>query len=206
MPHTILFSGHMIDQPDRPTPRFPASNEASAAQAILQALRKTQAATGTEALRGIAAAACGGDILFHEACQALHIPSEVYLAIPVDAFRQTSVSPGGPPWETRYERLVRDLPVHILFPEATADTADEVWEKANQWMLDAALANGGGPHLTILALWDGNKGDTGGTGHMIEVGSAQHASIAILDTNTLVNGATPHAPQAQSPSPPSFRS
>jgi hypothetical protein len=191
MPHTILFSGHMIDRPDRPTPRFPASKEASAGQSILQALRKTQAAAGKEDLRGIAAAACGGDILFHEACQALHIPSEIYLAIPVDAFRQTSVSPGGPQWQTRYERLVRALPVHVLFPEATADIADEVWEKANQWMLDTALADGGGANLTILSLWDGDKGNTGGTGHMIEVGKAQHATIDIIDPHTLANGVDP---------------
>jgi hypothetical protein len=30
----FLFSGHMIDAPTRPTPRFPAAKEAAAAQKI----------------------------------------------------------------------------------------------------------------------------------------------------------------------------
>jgi hypothetical protein len=184
MPHFVVFSGHLIDKPHRDPPRFPEPKSTAAGIAIRQALEKIQAATGAAELHGIAAAACGGDILFHEACRELRIPSELYLGIPVDAFQQTSVAFAGKDWIARYQKLVRDLPVHILYPQETADAANEVWEKANQWMLDTALP-AGGANVTLLVLWDGNKGETGGTAHMIDVARAEHAAVDIVDTHKI---------------------
>ena len=151
MTHTILFSGHMIDKPDRPSPRFPASKEVKAAQAIEKALKATlvkENATRSHnsskdvaaAVKAIAAAANGGDILFHEACIRLRIPSEIWLGIPADAFQQTSVAAAGPIWISRYRTLLQKLPVRILHPADTSKAPDSVWEEANQWMLDSALA------------------------------------------------------------------
>lgn len=181
MSHAILFTGHMMDRSDRPTPRFPASKEAAAAAAIRAALRKVMVEAGSEPLMGIAAAACGGDILFHEACRQGKIPSELFLGIPVDAFRQTSVAFAGPGWVARYDKLAKELPVHILMPNATADAPDLVWEEANQWMLDTALA-GGGTRMTLIALWDGKKGDgLGGAEHMVRVATAHQAMVEIID-------------------------
>jgi hypothetical protein len=185
MPHYLLFSGHMIDKPGRNPPRFPETKAEAAAEAIRNALEKVlnatagQTATAGSSLKAISAAACGGDILFHEACRDLHIPSELYLALPIEAFLQTSVAFAGPSWISRYRQLTQTLPVHILHPEATADAPDTIWEEANQWMLDAALQNGPA-HLTLIALWDGNTGDTGGTAHMISVAQSQHAATEIL--------------------------
>jgi hypothetical protein len=185
MVHTLLFSGHMIDKPDRPTPRFPPYKEAAAAMAIRQAIQQAVAKKNPQDFHGIAAAACGGDILFHEACRTLRIPSELYLGIPVDAFEQTSVSFAGQQWTDRYQQLTRELPVHVLFPEATADAPNEVWEKANQWMLDTALADGGAT-LSLLVLWDGQGGDgPGGTLHMINVAKEQGATTDIIDITNL---------------------
>ncbi|HET9279069.1 MAG TPA: tetratricopeptide repeat-containing protein, partial [Flavitalea sp.] len=66
--HTILFTGHMIDQPGRNEPRFPLEKEQSVRAAI-------KAAVSTELERikgtavGLAGGASGGDILFHEVCE-----------------------------------------------------------------------------------------------------------------------------------------
>src|SRR5579872_3338945 len=126
MAYSLLFTGHMIDKPDRAAPRFPESAAGAAAEAIRGVLGKIVGACnpvafrgigadrGTVAFRGIAAAACGGDILFHEVCRELKIPSEIYLGIPVDAFEQTSVAFAGRDWIARYRKLVEELPVHIL--------------------------------------------------------------------------------------------
>ena len=184
MPHYIVFTGHMIDNKDRKSPRFPASRSVAAGEAIRATLQKIQAATKDRSLQGIAAAACGGDILFHEACRDLQIPSELYLAIPIEAFNQSSVAFAGPDWEKRYRALTRSLPVHILHPEATAHAPNTIWEEANRWMLDTALA-AGGRDMTLIALWDGGKGDTGGTSHMIDVAKTQHATIDIIDSTKL---------------------
>ena len=192
MTYSLLFTGHMIDKPGRATPRFPESAVGAAAEAIRAALIKILAARGTVgsgsviapqgsvAFRGIAAAACGGDILFHEACRELTIPSEVYLGIPVEAFQQTSVAFAGREWIERYQKLVSELPVHVLHSEATADADARVWEEANQWMLDAALASGG-DHMALVALWDGKAGQTGGAGHMVRVAKEQGAAVEVID-------------------------
>ena len=171
----------MIDKTDRPSPRFPISKTGAAAAAIRDALRKAERNAGGEEIRGIAAAACGGDILFHEACRTLGIRSEIYLGIPVDAFEKTSVAFAGADWVERYLRLVMDRPVHVLFPEATAYAGDEVWETANEWMLEAALSEGGS-RMALIVLWDGEGGDgPGGTRHMVKVARREGATIQVID-------------------------
>lgn len=180
MPHSILFTGHMIDKPGRSEPRFPPEKESAASAAVRNTLRKVQATAGAEGLRGIAAAACGGDILFHEACRELKIPSEIYLGIPIDAFEQTSVAFAGPGWITRYRTLTQELSVHVLLPNTTADAPDTVWAEANEWMLHTALADGS--HLTLIALWDGQKGDgPGGTDHLVNEAKAHQAAVELID-------------------------
>lgn len=184
MVHHVLFSGHMIDKPGRDHPRFPESKAAAAGEAIQRALEKVWTRIAAPDLHGMAAAACGGDILFHEACQKRYIPSEIYLGMPIAEFQKTSVAFAGPQWISRYHHLTQTLPVHILHPGATADAPSTIWEEANSWMLDTALS-AGGAQLTLIALWDGRKGDTGGTAHMIQVAKQHQANIDIIDPHKL---------------------
>jgi hypothetical protein len=81
MTHTVLFSGRMIGKPGAKT-RLPASMVPAAERAIRAELQSLLTQYGREGLHGVAAAACGGDILFHEACLDLGIPGDIYLAIP----------------------------------------------------------------------------------------------------------------------------
>ena len=68
MPGTVLlFSGHMIDAPGRKQPRFPADKESIARDAIVDTLTQAGAGPGDLAICG---AACGGDLIFAEACLA----------------------------------------------------------------------------------------------------------------------------------------
>ncbi len=185
MAYSILFSGHMIDRPSKSIPRFPSSKEGVAAAAIRGAIARVAPLDLSEEIRGIAAAACGGDILFHEACRSLGVPSEVYLGISPDAFEKTSVAFAGAGWVERYRRLIRDLPVRVLFPKAKSDAGDEVWEKANEWMLKMALQSGGN-ELALIVLWDGQGGDRpGGTRHMVEMARRQGAVVEIIDVGRL---------------------
>ena len=62
-----LFSGHMVDADDRATPRFPADMVPSAARRIAAALDALGANPKDIALTQ---GACGGDLLFTEACRA----------------------------------------------------------------------------------------------------------------------------------------
>ena len=94
-PRVLLFTGHRVDDPGRKTPRFPADKESVARQAIKEAVAKEITDAGEIAF-GIAGGASGGDILFHEVCAELGIPTELYLAVPPDQFIKASVRSAGP--------------------------------------------------------------------------------------------------------------
>jgi hypothetical protein len=180
--HSVLFTGHMIDKQDRKDPRFPPYKEQAVKKEIEKFLLKEKEIINE--LKGIAGGACGGDIIFHEVCQGINIPSEVYLAEPVEDFKKNSVSFAGKDWEKRFHRLIITLPVYV-FSKANENDKDNVWVRANIWMLDTALKNGG-KNMTLMALWDGKAGDgPGGAEHMIKVAREKGSEIKIIDINKL---------------------
>lgn len=184
MKHSILFSGHMIDAKDRTEPRFPAGKENAAILEMRKTLLKEKE-IAKDKLFGIAGGACGGDIIFHELCIETGIPTEIYLALPVNKFKEKSVSFAGEDWERRFDELITKLPFHILPGTANNDEDKNVWERANLWMLDLALKYGG-KNMTLIALWNGEAGDgEGGTKHMVKVAKEQGARVEIIDTNKL---------------------
>jgi hypothetical protein len=189
----VLFTGHMMDQPGRVPPRFPASCERTARAAIRDALRQElQRTPGTTV--AIASAANGADILFHEVCDELDVPHRILLPLPVDLFRNESVSPAGASWEQRFDALMRRFPAPPFL--ATSEVLPSwlgihprynAWQRANLWMMQEALATGAA-HLSLIALWDGTSGDgPGGTEHMIRVAKQSGAAVIILRTDQLFN-------------------
>ena len=167
-----------MDRADRPPEkaRFPrtAKAEATARALIEQALSDEIAAGGGVSL-GIAAGACGADILFHEACASLKIPTRLYLALPPDKFQVESVQHGGPAWVERYRTLCERLPARVLqddkaLPRWLADKPGyDVWQRNNLWMMFNALAIYP-KHLTLIALYnrDREPDGPGGTAHLVE--------------------------------------
>jgi len=178
--HALLFTGHMIDRADRKQPRFPAWAEGRARDAIHAAI------AGLEwkhpgATVGLAGGASGGDILFHECCEELGIPTRVQLALPADAFEEESVAPAGPGWVERYHRLLEKAgaELHIMQPSdgMLEGATDNIWQRANLWMIEEA--NRLATERALLALWDGKVGDgPGGTEHFLEV--ARECGIGVL--------------------------
>jgi hypothetical protein len=174
----ILFTGHMIDAPDRPRPRFPAACEDVAARAIARAVAAEQVGPGGVRL-ALAGAASGGDILFHEACLAAGMPGEIHLALPRALYLAASVAPAGPGWVARFERLCALVPVF----EPDGLPAKEPFAAVNLALLARARALG---PVTLLALWDGAGGDgPGGTGDLVARAQAAGARIVALDTKRL---------------------
>ena len=74
----FLFSGHMVDAPDRSPPRFPPDKEPLAAAAIAKLLDELGAGATDVA---ISSGACGGDLLFVESCLQTQIARGNLLAI-----------------------------------------------------------------------------------------------------------------------------
>jgi len=187
----ILFTGHMIDKPDRKKPRFPASEEPRARAAIEREVRQLVEALPGPAL-GVAGGANGGDILFHEICASLNIPTRVLLTLPEGPFIAESVAGGGPGWIGRFNSLMASHPgkneVQVLSGSKDlpswmrAPAGYDVWQRTNIWLLEEALASGA-PDLALIALWDGKSGDgPGGTKDLVEQARKHGVNTILLDT------------------------
>jgi hypothetical protein len=97
--NVILFSGHIIDAPDRKTPRFPPGKECAAADAIANTLAEIGVDRGDFAICG---GASGGDLLFAEACLAQDMWLELYLPFDEPTFLSHSVDFRHGDWHNRY--------------------------------------------------------------------------------------------------------
>ena len=187
----LLFTGHRIDTPDRKTPRFPAAKEKHARAMIFEAVRKEKERARGE-LFGIAGGACGGDILFHEICEALEIPSQMYLVLPKNEYIKASVADGGPEWVERFNRLYDKTKPKILsdsdrLPRWLRAKKDyNVWQRSNLWMFHNALCISN-DHLTLIALWNGATGDgPGGTEDMVDRAKDRGATFIHVDARKLL--------------------
>ena len=177
--HYLVFTGHRIDTPDRATPRFPQRIENQVAQMITRTVQQELDRWGKHSLHAISSGANGGDILFLEACATLGIAADIYLALEQPAFCRASVADGGEEWARRFEWLCAKFPVHILAEDV--DTALNVWQRTNHWMLETAISDPGSS-LTVMALWDGDEGDgQGGTRDMVDRAKAAGASTVRID-------------------------
>jgi hypothetical protein len=192
-PRVLLFTGHMIDAPGREKPRFPPGQEDVARQAIQVAIATEKRRPGGVAF-GIAGGASGGDILFHEVCAELDIPTRLFLALPRSQYIEASVAPAAGRWVERFDRLTEVLPWRVLaeskdLPGWLAEKSDySIWQRNNLWMLHNALAEGG-ENVTLIALWNGEGGDgPGGTGDLVQRAKDRHARTVILDSKRLFGG------------------
>jgi hypothetical protein len=188
----FLFSGHMIDSPERSEPRFPADKEAIAAIRIGELLDSLGAGPDDLAM---AQGAAGGDILFGEACLARGVPFEMLLPLDEPAFIAASVLPSanGEAWHQRYLALRArlTLPPRIMPAELAAQPPDHqgpalnAFERCNQWLLDSALAHGP-ERVHFICLWNGEGGDgAGGTAHMVREVKRRTGQVHWLDTRQL---------------------
>ena len=187
----IVFTGHMIDTDEREKPRFPNEKDkiAAAKRAIAEAVANEQQTAGGIAY-GIAGAASGGDILFHQVCEEMNIATSIFLALPRELYIQASVAPAGPEWVESFNKLMETHPFRVLgeskqLPAWLQEKEGyNIWQRNNLWTLHNALAKAGGENVTVIALWNGVLGDgPGGTGDMVQKARDRGAKILILDTN-----------------------
>jgi tetratricopeptide repeat protein len=191
-PRTILFTGHQIDRPGRAEPRFPAEKEPMAREAIRAALE--QVLSGHKGAVGIAGCASGGDILFHEVCADLEIPTTPYLAVPPELYVPRSVAPAGPEWVQRFWRIHARCPSPPVLARTTQMPGwlrhranYSLWQRNNLWVLNEALS-AGARNVTLIALWNGQHGDgPGGTSDMISRADDRDAETRVIDSAALFN-------------------
>ena len=200
----LVFAGHMIDAPDRETPRFPREKEAVAREKIKEVVLK-EMSIGAGVAAGYAGGASGGDILFHEVCAELGIPTRLYLGIQPQLYVTTSVMKGGGDWVRRFWEIhaAHSTREHVRVLSSATEVRDSreylpswlrskpkynIWQRTNLWILFNALAEAydektGDPNVTLIALWDGAGGDgAGGTEDLVGKVEKLGARCEIIDT------------------------
>lgn len=100
LPVVVAVTGHMIDAPDRPEPRFPPALEAPVRAAVAAALERLDAGFG------YGSAAAGTDILFAEEMAARGAEVNVILPFRRSDFVETSVRHAGAGWVARLDRVL----------------------------------------------------------------------------------------------------
>jgi tetratricopeptide (TPR) repeat protein len=180
----LLFSGHMVDAPNRPTPRFPADKEGIAAQKIAEVL--DELGTGPDDL-ALCQAAAGGDLLFLEACQQRGVRCQILLPLPEPEFIERSILPStdGDTWRERFFRMKERLkdPMRIMPVElGPLPRGVDPFERCNLWLLYTTLAWGLGK-VRFVCLWNGGGGDgPGGTEYMYNEVKQRTGRVRWIDT------------------------
>ncbi len=193
----IVATGHRADALNRPPPgRFPNTAACIAkAKAWLREVIAAEKAATAGSFTGIAGAASGTDLLFHEVCAELGIPTTVVLPISVDDYRRQSVADGGADWIDKFNTLVvaKENEKRLIVLSNDADLPSwaasipnyGVFQRGNIWMLEDALIRPNAD-ATLVALWNGKAGDgPGGTADMVALAQAHGAKVRKQNTDEL---------------------
>jgi hypothetical protein len=179
----LLFSGHMIDAPERKERRFPPDNENIAADAIGTLLHKLD--TGERDL-AICGGACGGDLLFAEGSVARGAKLELYIPFDEETFLAQSVDFADASWRERFYAAKTRATLHVMSDElGPLPSGEDPYERNNLWMLKSAMRFGW-DKVAFIALWNGQGGDgLGGTKHLMDEIKRKTERVYWLDTRQL---------------------
>jgi hypothetical protein len=183
----IVFTGHMVDAPDRAVPRFPAALVPAAARRIEAALDEIGAGPADLALTQGAA---GGDLLFAEACLSRAVPLRLLLPFAESEFVARSLLPvaDGAAWQARYRAVVAllaEAPSEAPGVLGALGAGEDPFARGNLWLLASALAFGA-ERLRCICLWDGGGGDgPGGTRHLVGAVRAAGSTVLRIDPRSL---------------------
>jgi hypothetical protein len=148
-----ICSGHMIDAPDRETPRFPEAKVEAVCTRIAQQLAQWKIGENDLAICG---GACGADTLFAEECLRRGTRLRLLLAQEADAFVRDSVRHAGEEWVRRFHALCEKAEVAILSEQSDQQPDDiSIYARVNLWIIDTAQGEAANPRkIYALLVWD----------------------------------------------------
>jgi hypothetical protein len=157
-PEVVVVSGHMVDKPDRPQPRFPPEQVARVAEKVRDQLERWDVGPGTTLVTG---GARGADIIAAEAALARGAALRLVLAREPDDFVSASVALPATDWEERFRALLSRSDIEVV---GGAD--DEVYARTNERIIERAHEIDERPHAVVV--WNGQKGEgPGGTSDFV---------------------------------------
>jgi tetratricopeptide (TPR) repeat protein len=167
IPPVLVYTGHMIDTPERPQPRFPPEMESTVRAEIRHRLKQL------EPVAAYGSAACGADILCLECVQELSGELHIVLPFLSEQFCAESVDfcPDGH-WKDRFERLLQSANEVLVISERPPPSGTSTFEYANLIMTGLARLRAKmlDTRLQGLAVWDGILGGgNGGTGSLVSM-------------------------------------
>lgn len=186
----VVASGHMIDTPDRPEPRFPPAKEQSVREQIAQKLSEWKIGQGDLAICG---GARGTDILFAELCLERGARVWLFLALPPGDFLNRSVRLPSSNWETRFNQL-RQHPqvVTIVQKDRIGDPPKNmsVFSRTNIWIINTARVEANSGNLYALIVWDekdeSKANGPGGTAHFATQIQNLDGYLAVINPTRLL--------------------
>jgi hypothetical protein len=171
-PRVVVVSGHMVDTPDRPQPRFPPSEVPRVAAAVAAALDRWAVGPATTLVTG---GARGADILAAEAARERGARVRLVLALPPEEFVAASVALPGTDWTRRFRDLLRDAEVEVV-----DGAGEDVFALTNERIL--AVAQALDDHPCAIVVWDGERGDgPGGTDDFVRRLGAAGDRLVVID-------------------------
>jgi len=183
----VICSGHMIDTPDRPKPRFPPEAEDEVRERLAAELDGAGVAEGTLAICG---GARGADILFAELALERGAHLRLLLPLPAEEFRMRSVrlAGDGGAWEKRFNALLSNADVAVQTDRlGRPPVGMDVFARNNLWILDSARAEAGARGFAAIVVWDQQPtGDgPGGTSDFARRAERMSTRFAIVNPTTL---------------------
>lgn len=184
-PSVVVFTGHMIDRPDRGIPRFPPQVEDAVKNAIRQRLEKLNAGFG------YASAACGSDILFHEAMLERKGESHVVLPYEKQFFLEDSVDiVSKPEWVTRCNAVMARA-IEVQEASKRSQMCGRVsYVFANLMLhgLASVHAQQLETKLVPIAVWDGKPGDgPDGTAGTVEHWQKSGLAVEVIELREVLS-------------------
>lgn len=148
-----ICSGHMIDAPDRATPRFPARKAEAVQAEIAKQLTRWEIGAGDLAVCG---GACGADILFAEECLRRGAKIRLLLAQEIGDFVRDSVQHAGSDWVSRFYALRQSAEVAIQHQRLGKAPPDfSIYARNNLWTINTARVEAAdSAKIHALLVWD----------------------------------------------------
>jgi hypothetical protein len=157
-PQVVVVSGHMVDRPGRPQPRFPPEQVPRVEAEVRDQFARWHVGPGTTLITG---GARGADIIAAETALDCGASVRLVLAHEPDEFVADSVALPGTDWEERFRALLVRSEVEVV-----GGSDEDVYARTNARIIERARAIDTQPDALIV--WNGEEGDAqGGTSDFV---------------------------------------
>ncbi len=181
IPPVVAFTGHMIDHPERSSPRFPERLADEVTRRVSEALDELGGRIG------YSSAASGSDVIFLEQIQKRGGETNVILPFEREDFYRTSVDFAGADWHSRVDRVLEKSTRIEQATRGKYQGDDVLFSYTNQIIMGKTILRSRflETEPALLAVWDGNPSKAaGGSAEFIETWQKRGYPLKLIDLRT----------------------